>query len=197
MVILIAAGVTALILAAFLISLYNRLVSLRARFRNAFSQIEVQLTRRHDLIPNLVETTKGYLKHESETLTQITEARNGAVRSLKEAADNPGNPEAILALNKAEKTLNGSLGGLKVQIEAYPDLKAGSNMMQLSEELAGTENLVALARQAYNDEATVYNIQRNSFPANLFAGMFGHREDAALLSFDNAEEISKAPRVRF
>ncbi|MDL2307321.1 LemA family protein [Desulfovibrio sp. OttesenSCG-928-C06] len=197
MIPLIIIGVVVFILAAFLISLYNRLVALRARFRNAFSQIEVQLTRRYDLIPNLVETAKGYLKHESETLTKITEARSGAIQSLKEAAANPGAPESILNLNQAEKALNSSLHGLRIQIEAYPDLKASTNMIQLSEELASTENRIAFARQAYNDEATLYNIQRNSFPANMFAGMFGHGEDAALLAFENAEEIQKAPRVQF
>lgn len=197
MIPLIASGAVVLILAAYLISLYNRLVSLQAGYRKAFSQIEVQLKRRYDLIPNLVETAKGYLKHESETLTAITEARSGALKSLEEAAADPGEPESILRLNQAEKKLGAGLGDLRVQIEAYPDLKASANMLQLGAELAETENGVAATRQAYNDQATVYNIQRNTFPANLFAGLFGHSADAALLAFDDAEELKKAPKVSF
>ena len=185
------------ILGALLIGIYNKLVALRARFENAFAQIEVQLTRRYDLIPNIVETAKAYLKHESETLAKVTAARNGALESLQAAAARPNDPAAISALNAAEQNLAGSLGGLRVQLEAYPELKANTVMMQLSEELTATENRVAFARQAFNDAVTFYNIQRKSFPANLVAGMFGHTQDAALLEFANTEAIQAAPKVSF
>ena len=185
------------VLGALLIGIYNKLVALRARFENAFAQIEVQLTRRYDLIPNIVETAKAYLKHESETLTNVIAARNGALESLKTAAASPSDPAAMAALSAAEQNLAGSLGGLRVQLEAYPDLKANTVMMQLSEELTATENRVAFARQAFNDAVTAYNIQRKSFPANLVAGMFGHAQDAGLLEFANTEAIQAAPKVSF
>ncbi len=182
---------------AFAVSVYNRLVTLKARFENAFAQIEVQLTRRYDLIPNMVEVAKGYMKHESETLTGVIAARNSALAALKAAAASPSDAAAIQALNTAEQKLAGNVGGLNVQVEAYPDLKANTVMMQLSEELSSTENRVAFARQAFNDAATAYNIQRKTFPANVLAGMFGHTQDAALLQFANTEAIQAAPKVSF
>lgn len=187
----------ALALVAWLVSIYNRLVSLRARFENAFAQIEVQLTRRYDLIPNIVEVAKGYLKHENTTLLEVIAARNGALDSLRNASAHPTDPASITALGKAENLLSRNLGGLKIQLEAYPELKGNTVMLDLNEELRSTENRVAFARQAFNDAVTDYNVRRNSFPANLVAPIFGHTQDAALLSFDNAEEIRKAPKVSF
>lgn len=183
------------LLAGWLISAYNKLVALKARFENGFAQINVQLTRRYDLIPNIVKVAKSYMEHESKTLQDVIEARNGAVASLKGAAATPGDPASIEALNAAEKKLAGSFQGLRVQLEAYPDLKANTVMMQLSEELTSTENRVAFARQAFNDAATAYNIQRNSFPTTMVAGAFGHTRDAALLVFDNEKDIQSAPRI--
>ncbi len=159
----------------FAISIYNRLVAGRNRFKNAFAQIDVQLTRRHDLIPNLVETAKGYIKHERETLEAVINARNMAVSGLKAAAADPSNPEAMKKLGEAEQGLTGALGRLFALSEAYPDLKANQNMMQLSEELTTTENKVAFARQAYNDSVMDYNTLRESFPNNFFAGWFNFR----------------------
>lgn len=185
------------ILAFWLVSIYNQLVTLKARFENAFSQIEVQLKRRYDLIPNLVETAKAYLKHESETLIKVTEARNQALASLQAASSQPGNPDAIAALSQAEKQLTSSLAGFNVQLEAYPDLKANQNMMQLTEELTATENRVAFARQAFNDAVTGYNIYRKSFPNVLVAATFGHPTDASLLEFEDSAAIQAAPKVSF
>lgn len=182
---------------AYVISIYNKLVTLRARFENAFAQIEVQLTRRYDLIPNIVEVAKAYMKHESKTLTGVIAARNEAVSSLKEASAHPNDPASIQALTTAENRLNGSFGGFRMQMEAYPELKADKVMTQLTEELSTTENRVAFSRQAFNDAVTLYNVQRNSFPSNMLAGAFGHTQDAALLQADNKEEIQKAPRVKF
>ena len=193
---LIFAGVV-FVLAVFMVATYNALVSLQARYKNAFSQIEVQLKRRYDLIPNLVETARAYMRHEKETLENVISARNGALDSLKAAAENPGAPGVMKALGLSEQKLGGLLGGLRVQLEAYPELKASANMMQLSEELSSTENKVAFARQAYNDAATSYNIRRRSFPANLVAGMFGHGADAELLSFADSTAIQQAPKVQF
>ncbi|MDL2317422.1 LemA family protein, partial [Desulfovibrio sp. OttesenSCG-928-A18] len=170
------------LLAAGLVLIYNRLVTLRARFENAFAQIEVQLTRRYELIPNIVEVAKAYLKHEGDTLLTVIDARNSALHSLRTAAAHPDDPAAIASLNMAEKKLADNFGGLRVQMEAYPELKGNSVMMQLSEELAATENRVAFARQAFNDAVTAYNVQRNRFPANMAAGVFGHNQDAALLT---------------
>ncbi len=189
--------ILAVFAALYLIAVYNRLISLRARFENAFAQIEVQLTRRYDLIPNIVETAKAYLKHENDTLLRVIAARNEAVSTLKAAASHPENPESIEALNTAERRLGDSFGGLRVQMEAYPELKGNTVMMQLSEELSSTENRVAFARQAFNDAVTAYNIQRNSFPANMAAGAFGHTRDAALLQFANTQDIQAAPKVGF
>lgn len=179
----------------FLVSLYNRLVGARNAFRNAFAQIDVQLTRRHDLIPNLVETAKGYLKHERETLEAVISARNSAVAGLKAAAANPGNAAAVQELSGAETALNGALGRLFALAEAYPDLKANQNMMQLSEELTSTENKVAFARQAYNDSVMTYNNTREMFPGSLVAGMFAF-EPAQLLQIETPA-MREVPKVSF
>ena len=166
--------VLALIVGAifFAISIYNRLVAGRNRFKNAFAQIDVQLTRRHDLIPNLVETAKGYMKHERETLEAVITARNTAVAGLKTAAKDPSDPAAMKQLAQAEQGLSGALGRLFALSESYPDLKANQNMMQLSEELTSTENKIAFARQAYNDSVMTYNTQIESVPDNFIAGPF-------------------------
>lgn len=179
----------------FAVSIYNRLVAGRNRFKNAFAQIDVQLTRRHDLIPNLVETAKGYMKHERETLEAVTNARNAAVSGLKAAAADPSDPEAMKALARAEQGLSGALGRLFALSEAYPDLKANENMMQLSEELTTTENKVAFARQAYNDSVMTYNTFRESFPNNLFAGWFAFHA-AELLEIEE-EAKREVPKVSF
>jgi LemA protein len=177
------------------ISIYNRLVAGRNRFKNAFAQIDVQLTRRHDLIPNLVETAKGYIKHERETLEAVINARNTAVSGLKAAAADPSDPEAMKNLAQAEQGLSGALGRLFALSEAYPDLKANQNMMQLSEELTTTENKVAFARQAYNDSVMDYNTLRESFPNNFFAGWFSFRA-AELLEIED-EVKREVPKVSF
>lgn len=181
----------------YIISIYNKLVQLRVRFQNAFSQIEVQLKRRYDLIPNLVETAKAYLSHERETLEAVISARNSAANLLKDAAAHPGDPNAMQALAGAEGALSGALGRLNVVMEAYPDLKANQNMMQVSEELTTTENKVAFARQAFNDSVSEYNSYRQSFPPVVFAGMFGHGTDAKFLEFEDSKEIQAAPKVSF
>lgn len=190
-------GFLALIVGAvlFAISIYNRLVTGRNRFKNAFAQINVQLTRRHDLIPNLVETAKGYMSHERETLEAVINARNMAVSGLKTAAADPSDPEAMKNLAQAEQGLSGALGRLFALSEAYPDLKANENMMQLSEELTTTENKVAFARQAYNDSVMQYNTLRESFPNNIFAGWFSFLV-AELLEIED-EAVRKAPEVSF
>ncbi len=179
----------------FAVSIYNRLVSGRNRFKNAFAQIDVQLTRRHDLIPNLVETAKGYMKHERETLEGVINARNTAVSGLKAAAADPSDPEAMKNLAAAEQGLSGALGRLFALSEAYPDLKANENMMQLSEELTTTENKVAFSRQAYNDTVMDYNTLRESFPNNFFAGWFNFRP-AELLEIED-EAKREVPKVSF
>ncbi len=179
----------------FAITIYNRLVAGRNRFKNAFAQIVVQLTRRDDLIPNLVETAKGYMKHERETLEAVINARNTAVSGLDAAKADPSNPEAMKQLAAAEQGLSGALGRLFALSEAYPDLKANENMMQLSEELTTTENKVAFARQAYNDSVMDYNTLRESFPNNLFAGWFNFRA-AELLDIED-EAKREAPKVSF
>lgn len=180
-----------------MIAIYNKLVSLKNRYQNAFSQIEVQLKRRYDLIPNLVETAKAYMAHERETLEAVISARNSAVEGLKSAAAAPGSAAAMQSLGGAETALASALGRLNVVMEAYPDLKANQNMMQVSEELTSTENKVAFARQAFNDSVTEYNAYRQSFPPVLFAGFFGHSSDAKLLEFEDSAEIQKAPKVSF
>lgn len=178
------------------VGIYNQLVTLKNRFQNAFSQIEVQLKRRYDLIPNLVETVKGYMAHERGTLEAVIQARDQAVSGLNRAAANPGNPAAMQALASAEQGLSGALGRLFALAEAYPDLKANQNMAQLTEEITSTENKVAFARQAYNDAVTHYNTYRQSFPPVVFAGFLGHGQDAELLDFDDAQ-IAEAPKVSF
>jgi LemA protein len=185
------------ILAIYIISIFNKLVALSNRFKNAFAQIEVQLKRRYDLIPNLVETAKGYLKHERETLDAVIQARNGASDSLNAANQNPGDASAMKGLGKAEGNLTGALGRFNLLVEAYPDLKANQNMMQLTEELTSTENKVSFARQAFNDQVMQYNIYKQSFPQNIFAGMFGHAKDATLLEFEDSAEIQAAPKISF
>jgi LemA protein len=177
------------------IGIYNRLVTARNAFKNAFAQIDVQLTRRYDLIPNLVETAKGYLKHERETLEAVIAARNTAVAGLKAAASNPGNAAAVEQLAGADAGLGGALGRLFALAESYPDLKANTNMMQLSEELASTENRVAFARQAFNDAVMGYNNAREMFPNSLLAGTFGF-EPARLLEGPPAEK-REPPKVSF
>jgi LemA protein len=175
---------------------YNGLVALRNRFKNAFSQIDVQLKRRYDLIPNLVETAKGYLKHERETLEAVIKARNQAIAAAQGAAANPGNPAAMQQLGAAEGALSGVLGRLFALAEAYPDLKANQNMLSIQEELASTENKVAFARQAFNDAVMEYNTKRESFPDNFVAGMFGFGAAELLQATESAEE-RKAPKVSF
>lgn len=194
-VLLVLAGIGVLLF-SYGIGIYNRLVTLKNRFENAFSQIEVQLQRRYDLIPNLVETVKGYMDHERETLEAVITARNQAVGALKAAAANPGDAAAMAGLAGAEQGLGAVLGKLFAVSEAYPDLKANQNMAQLSEELTSTENKVAFARQAYNDAVTVYNTYKQTFPPVFFAGIFGHGNDAELLEFDSAA-IAEAPKVSF
>lgn len=185
------------LLVLYLISVYNKLVTLRNRFQNAFAQIEVQLKRRHDLIPNLVETAKGYLSHERETLESVTQARNQAESALSNASGAAGDKGAMQALAGAEGALTSAMGRLNVVMEAYPDLKASQNMQQLSEELTSTENRVAFSRQAYNDSVMTYNTYRQSFPQVAVAGLVGHGEDASLLEFDDSEQIQQAPDVSF
>jgi LemA protein len=169
------------------ISIYNRLVELKNRFKNAFSQIDVQLKRRYDLIPNLVETAKGYMKFERETLEAVISARNSAHAAIGKAAADPANADAVKALTSAEGVLTGALGKFFALAEAYPDLKANQNMLQLQEELSSTENKVAFARQAYNDSVMEYNTRIESFPDNIFAGMFAFKS-AEPYQVESAEE---------
>ena len=177
------------------ISIYNRLVALRNRFKNAFSQIDVQLKRRYDLIPNLVETAKGYIKHERETLEAVISARNQAYAANQKAAANPEDALAMQGLMKAEGQMAGVLGRLMMVAEAYPDLKANQNMMQLSEELTSTENKISFARQAYNDSVMVYNTARETFPNVVIANSFGFTA-ATLFELESPAE-SQAPKVKF
>lgn len=177
------------------VNMYNNLVRLRNRVRNGFSQIDVQLTRRYDLIPNLVETVKGYMKHERETLEAVIQARNAAAAGLKKAGADPSNPEAIKELAAAEATLGGTLGRLFALAEAYPDLKANQNMMQLQEELTSTENKVAFARQAFNDAVMTFNNGCENFPSNLVANNFGFKKAEFLDIGDEAKRDT--PQVSF
>jgi LemA protein len=195
LVLAILAGL-AIVLAMVGVGTFNRLVALKNRFQNSFAQIEVQLKRRHDLIPNLVETVKGYMSHERETLEAVIQARNQAVGGLERAAGQPGDAGAMKALGGAEGALTGAVGRLLALSESYPDLKASANMQQLTEELTSTENKVSFARQAFNDSVASYNTAKQSFPAILFAGMFGHSQDAAFLEFDS-EAIAEPVKVSF
>jgi LemA protein len=184
-----------LIIGGLLVGIYNKLVKLRNRLKNAFAQIDVQLKRRYDLIPNLVETAKGYMSHERETLEAVIQARNQAQAAEQRAAANPEDPNAIRSLTGAEGALTGALGRLFALVESYPDLKANENMMQLSEELTSTENKVAFARQAYNDAVNAFNTYKQSFPAVLFASGLGF-QDAEFFEVASAEE-REAPKVSF
>lgn len=181
----------------YIISIYNKLVAFKNRFENAFAQIEVQLKRRYDLIPNLVETAKAYMSHERETLEAVIAARNSAMAGLKSAAASPGDAAAIQELAGAEGLLSGAMSRFSMVMEAYPDLKANQNMMQLTEELTSTENKVAFSRQSFNDSVTDYNSFRQSFPPVFFANLFGHSTDAKLLEFEDSAEIQAAPKVSF
>ncbi|HSN82221.1 MAG TPA: LemA family protein [Polyangiales bacterium] len=187
--------VFAVLLVAWLASIYNNLVNLRNRFRNAFAQIDVQLKRRHDLIPNLVETAKGFLAHERETLEAVIAARNSAEGARQSAAADPGDPQAMKRLVNAEAGLSGMLGRFFALSEAYPDLKSNQNMMQLSEELSTTENKIAFARQAYNDAVMRYNDKCEMVPSNIIAGMFGFQKAEF---FEVETESERAPvKVQF
>jgi len=187
-------GVIVLVV-VFFVSIYNGLVSGRNAYKNAFAQIDVQLTRRYDLIPNLVETAKGYMKHERETLEAVIAARNLAVSGLRNASANPGSPDAVQQLAGADNMLTASLGRMFALAESYPDLKANTNMMQLSEELTSTENKVAFARQAFNDAVMSYNNSREVFPNSIVANSFGF-QPAQLLEIES-KEMRVAPKVSF
>jgi LemA protein len=183
-------------LTAWVIAIYNGLVTLRNRFKNAFAQIDVQLKRRYDLIPNLVEAAKGYLQHERQTLEAVVAARGAAVSASQRAAAAPGDPAAMSGLAQAEGALGGALGRLLAVFEAYPDLKANQNVLQVQEELTSTENKVAFARQGYNDAVMSYNTKRESFPDTIIAGLFAFKE-AMLLEATESKEERQAPKVKF
>ncbi len=195
LVVLAVIAVVALGLIGFVVGIYNKLVTMRNRYKNAYAQIDVQLKRRYDLIPNLVETAKGYIKHERETLENVTKARNIAYAASQAAAANPGDAGAVKNLIAAEAGLAGTLSRLMMVSESYPDLKANQNMMQLTEELTSTENKISFARQAYNDSVMVYNTTREVFPNNLIAGMFNFAA-AELFVVENAAQ-KEAPKVSF
>jgi LemA protein len=185
-------------LVAWGVGIYNGLVTARNAWKNAFAQIDVQLQRRFDLIPNLVETAKGYLAHERGTLEAVTAARNAAQAGLAAAKAAPGDPQAMAELSRSEAALEGALGRLLVTVEAYPELKASQNMMQLTEELTSTENKVAFARQAYNDSVMAYNNRREVFPASLVANNFGFKPAALLeIPVDQRDAVRAAPKVQF
>jgi LemA protein len=188
-------ALVSIIIVMMVVGIYNRLVTMRNRYKNAYAQIDVQLKRRYDLIPNLVETAKGYIKHERETLEAVTKARNIAYAASQAAAANPGEAGAVKNLIAAESGLAGTLSRLMVVSEQYPDLKANQNMMQLTEELTSTENKISFARQAYNDSVMVYNTDREVFPNNIIAGMFNFMA-AELFVVDKAEQ-KDAPKVSF
>jgi LemA protein len=185
-----------IVLVMIVVGIYNKLVTLKNRFENSFSQIEVQLQRRYDLIPNLIETVKGYMAHEKDTLEAVIQARNQAQSSLQAASQNPGDASAIAGLAGAEGMLGGALGRIFALSESYPDLKANQNMANLQEELSSTENKVAFSRQAFNDSVTAYNTYKQTFPPVFFAGMFGHGQDGTLLEFES-KKIKEAPKVQF
>jgi LemA protein len=194
-VLLIIFVVVAIVIIGFVVGVYNKLVTMRNRYKNAYAQIDVQLKRRYDLIPNLVETAKGYIKHERETLEAVTQARNIAYAASQTAAANPGDATAVKNLSAAETGLSGTLSRLMMVSEAYPDLKANQNMMQLTEELTSTENKISFARQAYNDSVMIYNTDREVFPSNFIAGMFNFGP-AELFVIDKPEQ-KDAPKVSF
>jgi LemA protein len=196
LLIVLVIGAILVILVLVGIAAYNALVTYRNQYKNAYAQIDVQLRRRYDLIPNLVETVKGYMSHERETLEAVIQARNSAINAEQRAASNPGNPQAMQELNRAEGQLTGSLGRLIALAEAYPDLKANTTMASLQEELGSTENKIAFSRQAYNDAVTTYNTKRATFPTVIFAGMFGFT-DAALLEAVETPAQREAPKVSF
>lgn len=186
-----------LIAAIYAVNVYNHLIQLKKYYENAFAQIEVQLKRRYDLIPNLVETVKGYIKHERETLDSVVQARSQAMNGLAAAKDDLTNTNTMQEFSSAESMLGQAMSRLSIVVEAYPDLKANENILALQEELTTTENKVAFARQAYNDAVTEYNIYKKSFPPVLVANWFGHQSDAAFLEYDEKEELKKAPDVSF
>ena len=194
-ILLVVVVVIALGIVGFVIGIFNKLVTMRNRYKNAYAQIDVQLKRRYDLIPNLVETAKGYMKHESTTLEEVTKARNIAYTASQAAAANPGDAGAMKNLVSAESGLSGTLSRLMMVSEAYPDLKANQNMMQLTEELTSTENKISFARQAYNDSVMTYNTDREVFPSNLIAGSFNFGP-AELFVIDKPEQ-KEAPKVSF
>jgi len=194
-ILLVVVVVIALGIVGFVIGIFNKLVTMRNRYKNAYAQIDVQLKRRYDLIPNLVETAKGYMKHESTTLEEVTKARNIAYTASQAAAANPGDAGAMKNLASAESGLSGTLSRLMMVSEAYPDLKANQNMMQLTEELTSTENKISFARQAYNDSVMTYNTDREVFPSNLIAGSFNFGP-AELFVIDKPEQ-KEAPKVSF
>ncbi len=194
----ISIAVVLVLLGVYVASVYNRLVALFNRAQNAFAQIDVQLKRRYDLIPNLIEVAKKYMQHEKETLLGVTNARNAARSALEYATQN-ADMKSIAKLNSAESGLMNALKGLNVQIEAYPELKANENMIRINEELATTENKIAFARQSYNDGAMNFNVFKQTFPCNIVAGMFAkYRDDMGLLEFSESREtLEKAPKVEF
>ena len=195
LIVIIVLASLALLVTLFVVGIYNKLVGLRNRFKNAYAQIDVQLKRRYDLIPNLVETAKGYLKHERDTLEAVIAARNTAVTAAKAAAANPADAGAMKGLGAAEGGLAGAMSRLMVVVEQYPNLKASQNMMQLTEELTSTENKVSFSRQAYNDAVMAYNTQREIFPSSLIAGTFNFTA-AELFTVEKAGERA-APKVSF
>ena len=192
---LIIVGVVVVVLGLVVVSIYNKLVTLRNRFKNSFAQIDVQLKRRYDLIPNLVETAKGYMSHERETLEAVIAARNQASSASATAASNPGDASAMQGLLGAEALLGGAMSKLLVTVERYPDLKANQNMSQLMEELTSTENKIAFSRQAYNDAVMVYNTAKETFPSVMLAGSLGFQ--SAVLFEVKSEEVREAPKVTF
>ena len=194
----ISVAVIVVIIGFYVVSVYNRLVAFFNRAQNAFAQIDVQLKRRYDLIPNLIEVAKKYMQHEKETLLSVTNARNVARNALESATQN-ADMKNIAKLNSAESSLLGALKGLNIQMEAYPELKANENMMQLNEELTATENKISFARQSYNDSAMNFNVFKQTFPCNIVAGLFAkYRDDMGLLEFSESREVlEKAPKVEF
>ena len=194
-IVAIVIGAVVLLIVVMVIGIFNALVALRNRVKNGWAQIDVQLKRRYDLIPNLIETAKGYMKHGAGTLEAVTNARNQAMAAAKAVAANPTDGGAVKSLGGAEGALRGALGNLTVAMEAYPDLKASANMMQVQEELTTTENKVAFSRQAYNDSVMVYNTKRESFPSNIIAGMFNFSQ-ASMFEIEDAA-VREAPKVKF